>query len=527
MLASIALLVLGSFVVISMMVSSATSRDASRERGELSANEQLARDAATSYANAYSALAAGEHTSFAIDQAAMRDLLSGRSASANGRPDQVIPNGRLRGQLGSLRSVDEDTIPASGRFSVRTVMADGRTGYWQPFAMRVPTWGDTKGGVVTVYIRSWSANGNRLVGQPLVTKVRLRPTWFSDYQMLFDGPIVLGSNARLNGRVHSNGYRVSLFNQFNNPATTPNMITLDPSVDCGPATRFTTSRGSIGGPGRCTGGRKARADVGARVSLLRARDLTDRAHRLCARNGSSPGLNLICPPAAAVTTVRLAGQSVYVNGRRYGAGIAANRNSFRASQGAVVVVPGDVRLRGQLGTNARVLVIASAPPGSQLLGSGNATSVTIDQGGPTGAGPVDSSSFGIVADGDVVIDENAACGASFRGAVLSVTGALSMRTQWRMPMFVGGGRLCQRPLRVEASLSGHLPPTLIMAYDQTSTTFGFARRSYSYASALFDNPPPLFPTAGDWNTVSMSEANLDCFTRSGALDLENNRSECA
>lgn len=529
MVAAIALLILGSFVAVAIMMSSMSSRDASRERSELSASEQLAGDAAAAYTAAYSALAAGEHNGYALSETTLRRFIDVRRGQGAGNGGDTV----IRNNHGSLpafaRNVDTNTVPGFARHTVRVKMGDGRIGFWQTFAMRVPTWGQTAGGVVTIYVRTWTGDEqNRLVGQPLISKLRIRPTWFSDYQMLFDGPIKFGDGVDINGRIHSNGYRTSLFNQFNDPATTPDIITIPGSANCGEAARFTTSRGSISGPANCRSNGKARENVGGRISLLRARDVAARAHTMCGGGGADDlTVDVVCFQDGRDVSVNLS--SHRANGRNFNPSTSAPRNRPDANQGAIVVATGNVELSGSLAANERVLVVASARGTEEVLGSGAAPSVTIASGGAVGAAADKSSSFGIVADGDIVIDEARACGASLRGAVLSITGALSMRTRWRMPIHVADGVLCGALLDIEASMSGHLPPTLQMIYP-TSESAGFANRKYEYARGLFDNPPPLFPTAADWSVVSSTAANLDCFRQAGndfRLILDDDRADCA
>jgi hypothetical protein len=53
---------------------------------------------------------------------------------------------------------------------------------------------------------------------------------------------------------------------------------------------------------------------------------------------------------------------------------------------------------------------------------------------------------------------------------------------------------------------------------QASFYTDFQERSYGYLASLFGNPPPMYPTAFDWQVVKFAPADLDCFDDSGVTN---------
>lgn len=510
MIAAIAIMVIGAFIAIAIFSMSMSSADGSRTKLESLAAEQLSRDAGTVLAAIYSTGGSGEFDGFVPSA----DRLRPHAAQLGG---QVIANSALTGAMASLAVVDAQRVPAAARVTVTQPLQDGRTGYWQVLAARLPTWGTTAGGRVTVYVRTWTAGNASAPTKPLVHRLEFRPAWFADWQMLFDGPFWLGSTAQLNGRVHSNGYKASFFGTYDTMYEEGAAIRLDAGARCVGNARLSTSALRIDGNlALCPAANRVTEHV-PRVNLLRAHDVARHLRPLC--GAGHTGLTVVCLPGAGVHTVRLQGNRVIADGRPYMANVAGDRPGDH--QGVVVIADGDVRLGGALGPRARALVFASSPNG-QAAGSGSAPSIILDGSGSTQVGVSNaagaSSSFGAVADGDVIFDERSFCPATYRGAMVAISGIVSMHPEFRTPIYTATtpkGTPCRGNLAIEGSIVAHFPPSMYQPPSTLNSGYHGLRR-YGYLGSLFDNPPPMFPTASDWAMVTNTPANLDCF-EGGAL----------
>jgi hypothetical protein len=142
--------------------------------------------------------------------------------------------------------------------------------------------------------------------------------------------------------------------------------------------------------------------------------------------------------------------------------------------------------------------------------------VWFDNAGTIGSGNDVHSSFGAVAEGDVVLDQTRACSVTIRGAFLAMSGMLSHHPNWRGPFKVDAppNGWCAGTATLQGSMTGHYGPALYSSPNGT----GYATRRYQWLPSLYNNPPPMYPTASDWETTRLEPANLDCFDQaSGAL----------
>lgn len=510
-LMSIALLVLAAFVIVGIFVASRASNDLSRERLDSSAGTQLARDASAALGAAYSAMESGEFDGFAPAESVYR----GHATRVGGFH---VRNGGLPApaRAAQLHQVDP-RVPASSQFAVAQPLGDARFGWWQVYSVKLPDWGVTPGGRVVTYIRTWTSAGrDGAVSLPSMYRVDFRPRYFADYQMLFDGPTIVGSGAVIEGPVHTNGQESSFMDQYRPQVAAGQMLTFEAGSSCRSTARISLAAGNAVGVAGCTSLARRTTE---RYNLLRARDAAAGLRRACAR--PSPSIDLLCLDTTADVNVRLAGSRVMVSGgRTLDARVSGNRPGD--NQGAVLVASGRVNVVGSLaGDRARALVVTAAQPGSSTYGTGGAPSAWIQSGGNVGAPDRrPTSTFGLVAEGDVVFDETRACGLSFRGAILAMSGLPRANPTWTQYAAVTGSQPCGIPLLVQGSISSHYPPLLWEELNQA----GYRNRTYRWLPALYDNPPPMYPTAGDWEAVSLEPANLDCFR---GRDLDATREGCA
>jgi hypothetical protein len=308
--AAVAMMLFGAFVVVAIMMSSRASSDGARVQLASQASDQLARDAGSMLATMYSSVESGEFDGFVPSRTSLE-----RHASAIGA--KVVPNGSLPSDLGR---VDTARVPGDRRFAVEQSLEDGRTGYWQVLSARLPTWGQTRGGRVAVYVRTWTS-GDGITTRPMVYRLDFRPSWFADYQMLFDGPLLVGDTARLDGRVHSNGYRASFFGQYDPQYDSGVTISFAAGARCVGNARVSVSAGALGGPG--VGGCPAANRVAGRaprINILRAQDMAAKMRALCAAGGGAArGIDLGCLTQTTPVTVTLGPGSVSAGGRTFDA----------------------------------------------------------------------------------------------------------------------------------------------------------------------------------------------------------------
>lgn len=511
--AAIALLVLASFVIVAIMVASRASSDRARERLEGGASTQLVRDASSAISTGYSAMASGEFDGFIPSQSVLQfhaARLDGASVVSNASLPTVLGDPTTR-----LGQVDSSRVPPSGRFTMREPLDGGRTGFWQVYSAKLPTWGTTRGGRVVVYVRTWTTGSAGVITKPLIHRLEFRPSWFADYQMLTDGPILFNGAANIAGRVHSNGYSASYYDQYRSMTAAGTTIKFLPGPGtCTSTSRITVATGTVVGKPSCVA--VSRTTPGVRYNLLRARSVATRLREICAQPAAShPGLVMSCSTATTTTNVRLTATGISINGGPEMSAVTVGDRPGQ-QQGAIFVASGDVVITGRLGPNARALVVAAAPASSSY-GSGGAPSAWIRSGGDVGADAVArSSSFGLVVEGDVILDETVACGVRLRGAFLTMSGLISSHPTWRVPYDIPGAPFCNGEAHILGSIASHYSPFLIKN-GPPGIRAGFATRRYEWMPGLYDNPPPMYPTAADWQQTSMETADLDCFTTAGTL----------
>ncbi|MCW2962346.1 MAG: hypothetical protein JWM25_1904 [Thermoleophilia bacterium] len=509
LLAAIAMLIFASLVIVGIVVGARTTSDASREKLDSSGAIQMARDAGAALSTAYSSLTAGEFDGYAPSQS----VLAGHAQRMGGT---IVANGSLPQ---ALATVDTARVPASSRYAVRQSLQDGRTGWWQVYSMKLPTWGTTPGGRVIAYVRVWTSpqGDDSKVTQPAMYRIEFRPQWFADYQMLFDGPARILDGATIAGPVHSNGYDNSYYDQYRSLVNAGQTIRFEGTASCTNTARITVASGSVVGNAQCQS--QSRSAPNVRYSLLRARDAATRLRVIC-QGVPHAAVRMSCPAVTTPINVTLSGTQVQVQGQpTLDARVTGSRPSD--NQGAVVIASGDVHVRGSLSANARALIITAANTTTGSYGTGSAPSIWIKGGGNVGSNPAASSSFGAVAEGDIIFDETAACGMTMRGALLAMSGMVSSHPTWRSPVPVPSGRTCAQAT-IRGSITGHYPPLM---YNQDNAA-GFQRRNYEWLPSLYDNPPPLYPTSADWETTQLEPANLDCFASAVGGALIESRGDC-
>jgi len=227
-------LVVASILIVAVVTSVSTQRDRSRDARDQNVANGPASEGIRAYAAALSSGRIGEHTGFQFTRAALVDFIRGEAPGAGMCASDTATLCLLSNASTPYGQVDAGLVPAAAdRLTVRRRVDDGEYLYWQILAVSPPRYGlreasgalVSPGGGVVVFVRAWQGNAQMsdLRNRPVVHRATLRPPSFSDFQLAIDGQMYLGSGLTVNGRLHSNGYRQSLDDQF---STLPAVITL-------------------------------------------------------------------------------------------------------------------------------------------------------------------------------------------------------------------------------------------------------------------------------------------------------------
>ncbi len=450
------------------------------------------------YAEALDGGMVGEHTGFVLTRPALDEFaVGGKALVGNG----ALPQG--------LQIVDP-SIPGAHRWTMRTPGIDGSPDrMWQMYALSPPDFSEGSGARVVAYFRGWAQNrAGSIVTTPEIVRVELRPGRFSDYQVIADGPIAMGAGAAISARMHSNGHPDSRLG-----LTTQGHAIFASAATCLAGAEFTSTRGTL----NVCGPSVRSPNTGDSISMLRVKQAADRMRENC---GSSAYVQVRCytRPAANGTEyrVRITGAGLQVLNPTGGAG-----NVNAGGWGAAVLFDRPVRiLGGTLGANRRLTIATfDSEAGGMRAAGGNAIYIH----GNTGHTMTTSSSLGLMAQGDVVleIDNSAglgACPTSLRAAVVAAGGGVTISPQWLTLVPPSTAPRCPGPITFEASLAGHFSPAMVMTWSNAQQAGYTAGRNYRYSPHLKDNPPPFYPVTGPWQVWKYNDANYDCFGANGHLN---------
>lgn len=533
---AIVAMVIAAIVVTAIVAASMSTRDTARDTRDQSIAAGPADDGIRAYAAALSAGWVGDHTAYQMTRAALIATVREERPGAGmctGPGDElcVVANSAT-----PYSRVDTGLVPAAAdRLAVRRRVAAGSYRYWQVLAVSPPRFGATDrfglvspGGAVVVFVRAWhgDATTSDRRNRPVVRRAVLRPPAFSDFQLAADGQMYLGDGTTINGRVHSNGYEQSLDDQYR--SLSPNIITTASGVTCSRSARFITVTGPIdtSRSASCSGSQHNYQRQGELLSLLRVDRTVEAVAALCPRSAPVRIVCITSPRAfAGPYDVRLSGTTVTVSGR--GSWSARNdRLGFRSSGGAtglVLLLDRSANVRGSLGPLGRATIMVSNRASIPLP---EVPSIHLRRGGTQGASSAATSALGLVAEGDVIAHEGTACPVRLRASLIAQGGMLTRDPQYRGGAgLLPGAPLCGPGFELVGSSVGHL-----FHYLATGTTAGvvsgYASRTFSWDPTLFDNPPPMFPTTGDWQVLENRPADLACFDPSTATPTLLDRPGC-
>ena len=484
---AIVVMVLGMVVIAAIMVMLDWSGERGKSRSDRAANVAVVDRALASYEFALESNLTNDYHRYQLNEAALRRLASSDATLAGG---SATPRANSTFGADFRRYGLERTWMSRGyEWSMQHKLKDGRTSWWQLVNTIPPGSGSAS---LVAYVRTWIAQGgpnSRVITEPRIVRAELRPGRFSDYQMLVDGPLVLGGGTRIEGRIHSNGYPdaylVDAFTSPTRPLVLGNALG-NPSCVRGAA--FSTAKGSISGT--CTGFAAPRDQNNGRlIDLLRGESHLDLLRSMC-------GAVVFCPAGGGPWSINL--NSMTVNGRRV------------PGTAKAVYLRGDASIAG---TTTREITFGIAGK-ANTGGAFGSSSLSLMGNGPIGArnpGSPSGGIVGLVVQGDVMprIDRGQ-CPTQLNAAVVSASGALTFPSQYRVPLAPGGSTPTCPSFRLQGSLGTHYAPLMFLAWGAQKA--GYMRRDYRYDSRLRTNPPPLFPLTGPWQVNSWKDAMSECLT---------------
>ncbi|MCW2921194.1 MAG: hypothetical protein JWL76_1068 [Thermoleophilia bacterium] len=499
---AIALMVLGALLVTAILAMLDRSDERNRSRTQRAASVAVVDHALASYEYALESNITDETADFLLNEAAMTKL-------AQFRPGMQPVSNATFGTDFKAKGLDVTTMPnPSTRWSMRVDQADGTTGWWQTIAV-LPPRGNSPN--LVLYLRTWNATGDQnsqVVGDARLVRAELRPGRFSDYQMLVDGPIILGYGLTINGRIHTNGYPDAYLVDMLVDAGKPmKLYTGADRPHCQGGAGFSTAVGGIENKGGCIvdSGPTPRylEKTGERYDLLRGSNHLTMLSKLC-------GTRVRCGTGTGPWTVTLSGSSMTATSPNGSLGTVS------AVGGAVVYLTGNVRLSGML--NGGQLTIGVGNQGGSFNVNGSA-SIDLVGNGMIGANTSTDAILGLVVEGDIIprIDEGY-CPAGLNAAIVSASGTLGVPPQYRVPAPpVGAVPLCGT-FSFTGSLGAHYMS--LMRINWGVAEVGYPSRLYKFDPRLLTTAPPMFPTTGPWQTSTWKDADPRCLSAANIDDAE-------
>lgn len=493
LIAAIAVMVLGVLLIGAVFALLDRSGERASSRGTRAASITMVDQALTSYEFALESSLTDESLDYLLDGSMMQKL-------ATNQPGMQPVANRTFGKSFQLKGLQQSWMPPANAWSMSTPLPDGQTGWWQIVAV-VPA--SSANPNLSVFVRTWTSTAgatSQVTGEPRLIQAQLRPGRFSDYQILVDGPLVLGDGIEINGRIHTNGYPDAyLADNFVKQGFPLKLESGSRAPTCTRSAGFSTAAGRIENRGACrviSGSRPIYSEnTNRRYDLLRGANHLAMLGRMC-------GARVTCPPGNGPWTIRLSGSSASFTSASGGT------RTVNAAGGAVVYLRGSAKLSGVLSSGQLTIGIANAS-GFNVNGS---ASVDLVGSGAIGAARTGNAALGLIVEGDLLprIDQGS-CPTGLTAAVVSASGTLGVPPQYRVPM-VFGGRLpyCNLTFRFLGSLGTHYMPLMRMNWG--AHIVGYRNRIYDFDKRLLTSPPPMFPTTGPWQVSTWKDADPACLS---------------
>ncbi len=533
MIMAILMMVVVAAIVVSLSIVSSRSTERSRDAQRRVSNDATIQTAVTRMAYAYQNDLGSEQDYYVLDESDLRQLSQLSSGSARVVRAQQLPG--LPPELLRVDRVWEHTdaggrhrlVPINGVALPRTLVeeqvrisrsvcigaglpasacaqGDVRT-YWQPYRVVMPDITGNEAPNVVVYLRSFMGSvRSRAYSKASYARAELRPGRFADYQQISDGNVRIGSGARINGPIHSNGLADGSFSTVQNaPIAANRWIYVEGGVGCSGDASLSITAGRIVAPGAC----RSLGATGQTISFLRAIDAIETIRRAAAAgrpgtrsfNGTGHrGAEGRSEPYNTAWRVTLNGTSMSVRRPDGSSG-----GSYPLGRVNAFVFDEDVRVRGRAAPDVRVTIAA------ERRGSASA-SIFID--GNLIKGDDRTSAIGLLAQGDVVLwmAMPSYCPThTVQAAIVAATGGMTIPTRYTTNELQSTAPRCGS-IVIDWSVAGHRPPTLIWSWPGGYGAGYGGMRDYRWDRELKRNPPPYFPLTGTWQPFQVREANVDC-----------------
>ncbi|MEO6866679.1 MAG: hypothetical protein ABI200_01515 [Gaiellales bacterium] len=427
---------------------------------------------------------------------------------------------------------DANACAATGLSTAACASGNVRS-YWQVYRIILQDTTGTTSPVVSVVVRSWL--GDRTNGRwskASYARADLRAGRFADYQQISDGNVFIGKDSTIEGPIHSNGLADGSFSTVHAAPTSAvgsgnQWIYVENGVDCSKGEpSISITKGVIAGPGGAgtvSSACNSRGENGQTISFLRAVNSIDTIRT--AANGGQPGTHSFKTGSHTVASSSIrepidTAWRVVLNGNTMSVRYPDNSpyTTMTLQRSNAFVFDDDVRVHGNVGADLRVTIAASR--------SGGAATIFLD--GNLTKGHPRTTSIGLIAHGDVVFWQTPAQPCLVKrveAALVASTGGVTIPTKYTTGERQQNAPGCSTPLRIDGTIAGHRPPTMLWSWPAAGG-FGpkhagyYGTRQYGWDTALKNNPPPYFPLTGTWQTVLVSEANMDCLFTDKQFDPE-------
>lgn len=467
-----------------------------------------------------------------------------RSVDADLRPGTDTSNGPY-GYYGNTG------MPSSSayRYTVRIPSDTNQpVVYWQIYGILPPNFHLGAAPSTTnlvIYIRSWVGEPAANT-KPTISRVELRPGYFSDYQILTQGPVQLEKNATINGPIHSNGFLDTLVDPRSTalpvgavtpPTDTPLNDVRIWSVGKTPATNvqcvgdfanLSTARGTIdsdiptgpiGTPDKC----HKEAGTNRFINFLGIENVVGRDRADCALvppaplhqtvycfNSTSPtGIwEVTARQHGAIDITSPTGVITHVEGWGPGWPLASENGAprtfvfDRSIQLSVEGTPSVIGRQTFIAWTTAAAALLNVPTASiylesDIIGSGSGQDY-----------------LGMIAQGDIVTDINGAgiCKVHTikNAALIAASGSLTIPPDFATGTAPGLTKPHCGTLVVSGSLAVRHAPLLYWGWDFGATYAGYLSRKYQWTAQLATTPPTSMPTAEGWRVVRLQPADADC-----------------
>lgn len=422
------------------------------------------------------------------------------------------------------RGLKPAQVPPDARFTVAERKSDGTYSFWQVYQVvtpsRLPSDSVVGPAELTIFFRAWTADSPQStnVSDPRLFRAEFRPSYFSDYQIVSNGPFVVDDNDDydVNGPIHSNGYVVQGVGRGDGNALTGILFGTAPT--CGSGAEFTTSRNApIQVPGdSCQSAPRNRS--ARELSLLGVEQSYRWIEAECA-SAAVLCLDTERPSLSRPYRILLATNGVVVNGTH----VPLVRTA-RNSASLTVLASDEVVLGGTLSVTdpnlaGRVTIANRRRSGNERIP--RIMLQATSSGAGIGSAQPGKDVVGLITQGDVVlgIPPARSCIGSLSLAAISGSGSITIPPEYSTfsppPINLESGNYqCTGRLDVFGSYSMHASFVASMAWRTASggrtRSVGYPNVRLRYGDVFYRNTPPFFPQSLPWGVVKAKEANQSC-----------------